>query len=101
MNQDTLLQHTRRHFFNDCGIGVGKIALAGLLSDAFGMTATAASAPDPMAARPSHFPGRAKAVIQLFMAGAPSQLELFLREILSYLLGFQNSVLEKMSRSSC
>jgi uncharacterized protein (DUF1501 family) len=77
MNQDTLLQHTRRHFFNDCGIGVGKIALAGLLSDAFGMTATAAPAPDPMAARPSHFPGRAKAVIQLFMAGAPSQLELF------------------------
>ena len=26
---------SRRHFFRECGIGVGKIALAGLLTDAF------------------------------------------------------------------
>ena len=25
---------TRRHFFRECGVGVGKIALAGLLTDA-------------------------------------------------------------------
>jgi len=31
----------------------------------------------PLAARPSHYPGKAKAVIHLFMAGAPSQLDLF------------------------
>jgi hypothetical protein len=31
----------------------------------------------PLRSRPGHFPGRAKAVIFLFMAGAPSQLELF------------------------
>ena len=65
------LDVTRRHFFADCGIGVGKIALAGLLTGALRQPAAAA------AARPPHFPGRAKAVIQLFMAGAPSQLELF------------------------
>jgi hypothetical protein len=31
----------------------------------------------PLAPKPPHFPGKARAVIQLFMAGAPSQLELF------------------------
>ena len=32
---------------------------------------------DPLAARPPHFAPRAKSVIFLFMAGGPSQLELF------------------------
>jgi uncharacterized protein (DUF1501 family) len=57
---------------------VGKIALAGLLTGALRQPAAAAVQPTgPLAVRPPHFPGRAKAVIQLFMAGAPSQLELF------------------------
>jgi uncharacterized protein (DUF1501 family) len=69
---------TRRHFFGDCGIGVGKIALAGLLTGALRQPAAAAVTPAGLlAARPPHFPGKARAVIQLFMAGAPSQLELF------------------------
>jgi uncharacterized protein (DUF1501 family) len=72
------LDITRRHFFADCGIGVGKIAMAGLLTGALRQPAAAAVQPaGPLAVRPPHFPGRAKAVIQLFMAGAPSQLELF------------------------
>jgi len=72
------LDITRRHFFTDCGIGVGKIALAGLLTGALRQPVASAGRPaGPLAARPPHFPGRAKAVIQLFMAGAPSQLELF------------------------
>ena len=34
-----LLHRTRRHFFQDCGIGVGKIALASLLAnETFGAT---------------------------------------------------------------
>jgi uncharacterized protein (DUF1501 family) len=71
---------TRRHFFQDCGIGVGKIALAGLMSGALPRPATAGAVDRtaaPLAVRPPHFPGRAKAVIQLFMAGAPSQLDMF------------------------
>jgi uncharacterized protein (DUF1501 family) len=73
-----LLDVTRRHFFRDCGIGVGKIALAGLLADAVGGRAAAAAAVrGPLDPRPGHYPGRARAVIQLFMAGAPSQLDLF------------------------
>ena len=71
------LDITRRHFFSDCGIGVGKIALAGLLSGALRQPARAGRPASPLAPHPPHFPGKAKAVIQLFMAGAPSQLELF------------------------
>ena len=71
-----LLHATRRHFFSDCGLGVGKMALAGLLARE--CVAESARAPaGPLAPKPPHFPGKAKAVIQLFMAGAPSQLELF------------------------
>ncbi len=74
------LDSTRRHFFADCGIGVGKIALAGLLAEALpahAAQAGSAAAPGPLDARPGHFPGKARAVIQLFMAGGPSQLDMF------------------------
>ncbi len=72
------LETTRRHFLSDCTLGTGKIALAGLLTNQL----THAAAPSSKATGqpghvPPHFPGKAKAVIHLFMAGAPSQLELF------------------------
>lgn len=74
----TTLDLTRRHFLRDSGVGIGKIALAGLLTDAFrpGM-ASAAEAAGPLTSRDGHFPGTAKRVIHLFMAGAPSQIEMF------------------------
>jgi uncharacterized protein (DUF1501 family) len=70
---------SRRWFLRDCGIGLGKLGLAALLTDAFTSRAlSAVKAPaDPMLPKPPHFPGKAKAVIHLFMAGAPSQLDLF------------------------
>lgn len=70
---------SRRWFLRDCGIGLGKIALAGLLTDSLrGSRAFALAAPaNPLAPRQPHFAGKAKAVIHLFMAGAPSQLDLF------------------------
>src|SRR5262245_7475815 len=65
----------RRQFFQQCGYGVGKIALASLLT---GTARAQTPAPrNPLAPWPPHFRPRAKAVIHLFMAGAPSQLELF------------------------
>src|SRR4051794_37681085 len=67
------LARTRRHFFRDCGVGVGAMALGSLLS----RDAGAKERTDPLAPRKPHFPAKAKAVIYLFMAGAPSQLELF------------------------
>ena len=74
-----LLDITRRHFFQDCGIGLGKMALAGLLADGLRrpVAASPIDAARPFAVKTPHHPARARAVIQLFMAGAPSQLELF------------------------
>jgi hypothetical protein len=66
--------HRRRDFFRRCAGGVGMVALADLLR-AEGRTAEAA--PDPLAPKPTHFPGTAKNVIFLFMEGAPSQMDLF------------------------
>jgi hypothetical protein len=74
------LNITRRWFLRDCGVGVGKFALAGLLADSLGKRAFAASSAlpaNPMAPRAPHFAPKAKRVIHLFMAGAPSQLDLF------------------------
>ncbi len=75
--QQKPLRIARRHFLHDCGVGLGKIALAGLLTDAFSPAARAALAANPLAPRQPHFPAKAKQVIHLFMAGAPSQLDLF------------------------
>jgi uncharacterized protein (DUF1501 family) len=77
MNSNMALEITRRHFFRDCGVGVGKIALAGLLTDALAGRASARTVANPLAPKKPHFPPRAKRVIHLFMAGAPSHLDLF------------------------
>ncbi|PYM10855.1 MAG: sulfatase [Verrucomicrobia bacterium] len=68
---------TRRWFFQQCGLGLGGIALASLLSERKLFGATPEPVANPMAPRPPHFKSRAKNVIYLFMAGGPSQLELF------------------------
>jgi hypothetical protein len=74
-DKQELRQITRRHFFSQCAVGLGSMALASLLSDD---ALFAAAARDTQhAARKPHFPPKAKSVIYLFMAGGPSQLELF------------------------
>src|SRR5690349_14805407 len=73
---NSLLLQTRRHFFQDCALGLGSIALASLWND----NRSQAAAPvlvNPLAPRKGHFAAKAKHVIFLFMAGGPSQLELF------------------------
>jgi len=66
---------SRRWFLQECGVGLGAMALGQLLgSDAF---AAGQSSSNPLAPRQPHYPGKAKRVIFLFMAGAPSHLELF------------------------
>src|SRR5262245_38646455 len=67
-------QITRRWFFRDCAVGLGAIALGQLLRE----TASGATAAvDPLSPRSPHHTPKAKRVIFLFMAGAPSHLELF------------------------
>ena len=81
--------NTRRHFLKSATAGLGGAALASLL----GSCAPSASEEErayggggegggedlrnPLAPRASHFAPKAKRVIYLHMAGAPSQLELF------------------------
>ena len=57
-------------------MGLGSLALASLLDERRALAAPA-KLTNPLFPRPGHFAGRAKRVIYLFMAGAPSQLELF------------------------
>jgi hypothetical protein len=86
-------QRTRRHFFGDCKVGLGAFALASLFeserparalveesqspSGESPQSQSTAGGVNPLTARPGHIPARAKSVIYLFMAGGPSQLELF------------------------
>jgi hypothetical protein len=72
-----LLHRTRRHFFHDCGVGLGSIALASLLGKDGASGATPSRQVNPLAPRPGHRPAKARSVIYLFMAGGPSQLEMF------------------------
>ena len=74
----TPLEQTRRHFFQDCRVGLGAMALGTLLDGEPGQAASKAETRDhPLAPRPTHFKPQIKNVIFLFMAGGPSQLELF------------------------
>lgn len=69
---------SRRKFLENVGCGLGSIALWHLL-DQDGLTAQASQLPyvNPLKPREPHFKPRAKNVIYLFMAGAPSQVDLF------------------------
>ena len=64
---------TRRDFLNNFGWGIGGLSLASIL----GIDPITADAVSPLAAKPSHFPVKAKSVIQLFASGAPSHVDTF------------------------
>ena len=79
-DQNALLAQTRRHFFRQCQVGVGGIALSSLLAHELGGSELGSSSTtlrNPLQPTAPHFPPKAKSVIYLFMAGGPSQLELF------------------------
>jgi hypothetical protein len=63
---------SRRRFLRTASCGFGFLALADLCT-----RAAAADAQNPLAAKPPHFKARAKRVIFLFMAGAPSHVDTF------------------------
>jgi hypothetical protein len=63
----------RRWFLQQCGVGLGSIALGQLLA----REGYATEAPNPLAPKKPHYAPKAKSVIFLFMAGGPSHLELF------------------------
>src|ERR1051326_9097463 len=70
-------QLTRRWFFKECGVGLGAIALGSLLGENRLSAAGKVAGVNPLAPKKPHFPPKAKRVIYLFMAGAPSHLGMF------------------------
>ncbi len=75
--QDLLRAVTRRHFFKQAGFGIGAAALSSLINRSGWAAATPAmNAANPLAPKPPMFPAKAKSIIYLFMAGAPSQVDL-------------------------
>lgn len=72
-----LLGNTRRHFFQKCFVGLGQVALASLLRQGRLAAATLPKVRSPLAPKKPHFAPKIKSVIYLFMAGGPSQFELF------------------------
>lgn len=74
LHEEKLKLITRRQFFRNCGTGVGTIALASLLNE--NLFGAPAAPDDPLLPRAPHFAPKAKHIIYLHMAGAPSQLDL-------------------------
>ena len=68
----------RRAFLTRSACGLGSVALAQLLSNESARAVSTNSAGNSLLRKPPLFEPRAKNVIFLFMAGAPSQYDLFL-----------------------
>ncbi len=62
---------SRRQFLARCGMGMGALGLASLLSE----EALAASGAGLGAVKPTHFPAKAEHVIHIFAQGAPSHID--------------------------
>jgi len=60
-------------FFSGAGFGIGSLALAALADEKL----FAQQPSNPLSPKPPHFAPKAKNVIFLFMAGGPSQLDMF------------------------
>lgn len=72
--------NTRRHFLSQCKTGIGMMALGSLLDSCNLFSANEKQDRNnlnPLQSKAPHFQGKAKSVIFLHMAGAPSQLEMF------------------------
>lgn len=73
--QEILRLLTRRALLKNAGYGIGSLALGSILSA--GQSRAQSAQVNPMAPKPPHFAPKAKSVIVMFMAGAPSQIDLF------------------------
>ena len=65
---------TRRKFFQQCGTGMGALALASLLNENLFAAEKPGLASAPLG---PHFKPKAKNIIYLFQSGGPSHLDLF------------------------
>lgn len=82
MNINHLHAQTRRHFLANSGVGLGAMALAGLLKqDGFAAPTAATGNPaaeiNPLTPRAPHFAPKAKRVIYLHLTGSPPHLDMY------------------------
>ncbi|HYV35290.1 MAG TPA: DUF1501 domain-containing protein [Gemmataceae bacterium] len=78
MNRFTSTLLSRRQALCRIGGGFGAVGLASVMADAGMLSAQQpATATNPLAPRPPHFPARAKRLIFLFMNGGPSHIDTF------------------------
>src|SRR5271167_2166596 len=69
---------TRREFLRTAGNGFGLLGLSYLLQkEGLAFAGGTPSGKNPLAAKPGHFPGKAKRCIFLFMTGGPSHLDIY------------------------
>lgn len=68
---------TRRQFLGNGSLGLGAAAMAMMAGMPSAQADIAYDDKQPLAERPSHFPGKVKQVIFLHMAGSPPHLDLF------------------------
>src|SRR5262245_24098534 len=69
---------SRRAMLRRSAVGFGSLALASLLADQSQANESRTSQlTDPLAAKPPHFPAKAKRIIFLFMKGGPSHVDTF------------------------
>src|SRR5689334_15121221 len=66
---------TRRQFLSRTGMGLGALALAGILDPRALVAADTKPVVGPLTPRAPQFPAKAKAVIHIFAQGAPSHLD--------------------------
>ena len=64
---------SRRWFLRECGVGLAGIAATSMMHS----KPVRAASENPLASRQPHYAAKAKRVIYIFQAGAPSHLELF------------------------
>ena len=88
-----MINATRRHWMQTCGMGFGGLALANLLGNT-------ASAEESGGAMRTHFPGRAKHIIHVFLNGGVSQVDTFdpkpeLTRLAGQMLPFENLQTER------
>ena len=80
-SEAVIRMQSRRHFLKESAMGLGALALGTFLQSCGSKASTGSSVAfdpaHPLLPKLPHFAGKAKSVIYLHMAGAPSQLELF------------------------
>ncbi len=82
-NRKTFCGRTRREFLWQSGAGFGSVALSAMLGGDGFLDSQSIAADgktpfmNPLAAKPSMFPAKAKSVIFLFMYGGPSHIDTF------------------------